>query len=217
MSRIKIIFGLIATFFIFLFPSLTRQVPASPSANSGSVSGIVLDGSGKPLPSATVYAMPETDMRRQFHTKSNSEGEFVLGGLAEGSFFFSAFKESDGYPYNFFSFFLSPGEKTPVKVQVRAGESTKDVKIQLGQRAARLDIQITTEDGKPVEGASLFFTRPDQPGRYGRGARAAESILVPPVPFHLEVQAKGYRVWQDAVAPKPGETLALTIRLVPIT
>ena len=153
-----------------------------------------------------------------FTRAGNNEGEFLLGELPEGSFFLSAFKESDGYPYNFFSFFLSPGGKTPIKVQVKAGETTKDVKIQLGQKAARLDIQITTEDGSPVE-ASLIFTRPDLPGEYSRGASAAESLLVPPVPFHIAVQAKGYKIWHytgsrnGLVALKPGETLALPVRL----
>ena len=85
------------------------QLPvSSPAEPTGSVRGIVLEATGKPLPHATVYAVPQGDVKKQFHTESNDAGEFVLDGLPKGSFFVSAFKESDGHPYNFFSFFASP-------------------------------------------------------------------------------------------------------------
>lgn len=197
------------------------QLPASSPADlTGSVRGIVLEATGKPLPHATVYAVPEGDVKKQFHAESNDAGEFVLDGLPKGSFFVSAFKESDGHPYNFFSFFASPGENTPVKVLVKAGRATEDVKVQLGERAARLNIRITTDDGKPLKGATVFFTRPDQPERpYNRGVRSEESLLVPPVPFHLMVEAEGYKAWQYAasatalISLKPGEVFDLTVWL----
>jgi hypothetical protein len=197
------------------------QLPRQFSATqTGSVSGIVLDGNGKPLPRANVYAIPETDMRKQFPTVTNDAGEFTLRDLPEGTIHLSAFKESDGYPYNFFSFFNSPGENVPIELHIKAGQTIKDVRIKLGERAARLNVNVTTADGKPLNGVSFLFTRPDQPDRpYTRGLAPTESILVPPVPFHVSVEAKGYKTWQygtnrsGLISLKPGETLDLAIRL----
>jgi len=201
--------------------STMQQSAPSSTTPTGSVSGIVLDGRGKALPDVTVYAVPETDVKKQFHTKTNGAGEFMLPGLPDGPAYLSAYKESDGYPYDFFSFFAARGTNTPLKIQIKASEEIKDIRIRLGEKAARLDIEIVTEDGKALEkGATLFFTRPDQPERpYNRGARSTESLLVPAVPFHLAVQADGYKVWHCGGNPNgllslnPSETFLLSVRL----
>ena len=190
-----------------------RQQGGSKPPAVGSIEGIVLEGNGKPLSGATVYALPENDMTKQFHTITGDAGKFILDGLPEGGAYLSAFKERDGYPYNFFSFFLSPGEKTP-RVNVRAGEIIKGVTIQLGQRSARLNLEITDQNGKLLnEGVELTFRRPDLPGDYSRGANTEESLLVPPVPFRLTVGVKGYKPWHILLSLKPEETRSLSIRL----
>jgi carboxypeptidase family protein len=185
----------------------------------GSIQGIVFDGNGKPLAGATVYGLPEQNMNREVDATSDAAGRFVLSELPEGDVYVSAFKESAWYPCNFFAFFLSPGGNTPNKVAVKAGETTKGVAIQLGQRAARLNLEIMDQNGKPIEeGVALTFTRPDQPGPFSSGSTGKESFLVPAVPFRLTVEAKGFKPWRTdgLLVLKPEETRQLSIRLEPV-
>ena len=214
MFRLLAISVLVATTFAFAH---TQEV-----SKSGAVEGVVLDGDKKPLPGATVYALPEENMANQLRTTTDAAGKFRLADVPVGMAYIDAYKESDGYPYNFFSFFLSPGEKTPNKVPVTARGTTFGVVIQLGARAAHLQLEITSEDGEEVQ-SSLLFDRPDMPGPYSRGARSKESLMVPPVPFRLTVEADGYKPWhyggenwhgeEGLIALKSGETLKLSVRL----
>src|SRR5260370_6920205 len=140
-------------------------------SKSGAVEGVVLDGDKKQLPGATVYALPEENMANQLRTTTDAAGKFRLADVPVGMAYIDAYKESDGYPYNFFSFFLSPGEKTPNKVPVTARGTTFGVMIQLGARAAHLQLEITSEDGEE-EQISLLFHLPDMPRPYSRGAHS---------------------------------------------
>lgn len=213
-----------------LLASMVSLGQTTETPHRGSVQGVVLDGVGKPLPGATVYALPEMDMLKQIRATTDAAGKFTVNDIPEGGVYLGAFKERDGYPYNFFSFFLMPGERRPDKVNVKAGETTKDVVIQLGAKAAYLSIKITDEHGMFLdEGTHLgyVFTRPDIPanrGYYERGANLkGETLMVPPVPFRLTVEAKGYETWhyggkgwqgqEGLITLKSGETLNLTIRL----
>lgn len=157
-----------AAFVIAVLLSLAAAAfnPAA-TAGSGSVEGIVLDGNGAPLSYAVTYALPEQDMLKPISVTADETGKFVLKDVPAGIVYISAFKESAGYPYNFFSFFIMPGEHMP-KVEVKSGETTKDVVVQLGAKAARLNIEITDNQGHPldlgVHGVQLTFTRLDMPG-----------------------------------------------------
>lgn len=192
------------------------------SSDFGSATGVVLDSAGKPLADATVYAYSEEDMFRQIRTRSDSAGRFRLESLPRGAEYVDAFKESDGYPYNFFSFFQTPGQRTPVKINVTAGKVTPNVILQMGLRAAYIELDIRDDDGTPVNG-TLLFDRPDIPGPYSRGVAATELLEVPPVPFRLSFEARGYLPWHyegkrgntsaGLLALKSGETIRLRIRL----
>jgi hypothetical protein len=147
----------------------------------------------------------------------------VLSRLPVGNIGLLAYKENDGYPYSMFSFLMMPGEQV-ARFDVVAGETTKNVVIRLGVKAAYLKLEVTDEYGQPVE-ASLSFSRPDL-GKYGdyrRSAGANDVILVPPVPFRLTVQAKGFQPWRyggehweenaGLITLSSEQTLALTVRL----
>jgi hypothetical protein len=186
----------------------------------GSATGVVLDSAGKPLSGATVYALPKEDMLHQIRTSTDSEGRFTLRGLPPGGEYLGAFKESDGYPYNFFSFFKSPGDRTPVEIKITAGKVSPNIVLQLGLRAAYIQLDITNDDGSPLGGA-LSFDRPDIPGPYRRGVSANELLMVPAVPFRLMFEAVGYLPWHYGgerwrgnsgfITLKPGETMHLQI------
>jgi carboxypeptidase family protein len=207
---------------VALLVTLTAQGQVDRSEGLGSATGVVLDSSGSPLAEATVYALPEKDMTKQIRTTSDSSGHFTLRGIPAGAAYLHAYKETDGYPYNFFSFFKSPGERTPVKIKIAAGKVTSNVVLQMGLRAAYLQFDIANDDGAPVDG-ELSFDRQDIRGPYRRGVSAGELLMVPPVPFRLTFKAPGYLPWhyggqrwqgnEGFIRLKSGETLRVPIRL----
>lgn len=187
---------------------------------TGSVQGIVLDGEGKPLAGATVFIGTLADGPR---ATTDAAGRFTLAEIPPGNIGLHAYKEADGYPYDMFSFFLTPGQEMN-RIDVAAGETVRDVVIRLGLKAAYLKLAVADEDGMPVN-ATLSFSRPDL-GRYGdyrRSAKANDVILVPPVPFRLTVEAKGFEPWHygaerwkdkaGIIILKSGETRNLMVRL----
>lgn len=207
---------------VALLATLTAQGQVDRSEGLGSATGVVLDSSGSPLAKATVYALPEEDMTKQIRTTSDSSGHFTLEGMPAGAVYLDAYKETDGYPYNFFSFYKSPGERTPAKIKIAAGKVTADVVLQMGARAAYLQFAIANDDGTPVDG-ELLLDRPDIRGPYKRGVSAGELLMVPPVPFRLTFEAPGYLPWhyggqrwqgnEGLIRLKSGETLRVPIRL----
>jgi len=211
-----------AALLIMLMPVAFCQNSTPPPA-AGSVQGFVLDAANKPVVEAIVFGLPEENMRHQIKDKTGPNGEFTLSNVPGGGIYIDAYKESEGYPYSFFSFFKI--DERPVKVAVVAGQVTKDVIIRLGAKAAYLNVDITDPDGKPpADPASLVFSRDDIPGTYKSGAGAKESVMVPPVPFRFAVEVSGYKPWhyggdewqgnKGLIALKPGESKNLTVHLV---
>lgn len=201
---------------LFITMLLVWQNSAAGLASSlGSVEGVVLDEQGEPLPKATVFGLPEEDMGHQIRTTADWEGRFTLGGVPPGWVYLHAYKESAGYPYDFFAFFNTKDRK-PVKVHIEAGKMTSNVVLKLGPRAAHLDFTIIDQDGMPLKSDSqLLFVRDDIPGTYRRGGTTG-SILVPPVPFRLTVEAQGYQPWKsDLIDLKSGQVLQIVARLKP--
>ncbi len=107
-------------------------------------------------------------------------------------------------------------------MQVSAPKETTEVNFKLGDKAARLELEIVDDLGAPItKTAQLVFTRPDVPGSYRMGAGNKESLLVPPVKFHLAVDVPGFKQWNyenketgGMLKPKPEETIKLTVHLV---
>src|SRR5438876_12354329 len=137
----------------------SASLSAAPRS-TGSVQGVVVDGENHPVPGATVFGLPDNDMRHQIRDTTDSDGRFTLHDVPAGSIYIDAHKESAGYPYSFFSFFKV--DDRPVKVAVVTGQDTKDIVIRLAAKAAHLNIEITDQDSqRAIEGARLLFSRDD--------------------------------------------------------
>jgi hypothetical protein len=212
--------------------AVSAQAPqVADEAKWGTVEGTVLDSDRQPLADATVTAYMEEQVqvksRREKSIRdvtqyqTNSNGQFSVQ-LPEGTVWLSAHKKSEGYPYSFFAFYITPGQQFPT-VKVRPGETTKGVVVQVGIKAAHLNYEVVDEDGKPVLGGFVFM-RPDQPDSpYSTSALAKDDLLVPPTPFRVTFEAKGYKPWhyggdnwegkEGVISLKSGEVLNLTIRL----
>lgn len=138
-----------------------------------------------------------------------------------------AFKDADGYPYNFAACYKNPGEQFPY-VHVAPGKDTDNVFIRLGRKGSTIKFDISDEQGVPVN-ASESMTRPDMPevGVCWLSPKPDGSALVPAVPLRLTVKADGYEDWHYGGADwqtdngllrlKPGKTLNLPVRLQRLT
>src|SRR5260370_40047167 len=167
------------------------QVPQpTTEVKWGIVEGVVVDGEGKPLPGATVTSNSQARgaTRDVMQYQTNGNGEFSLH-LPEGKEWLSAHKNSEGYPYAFFAFYLMPGQEFPT-IEVKPGETTKGVVVRVGVKAAHLNYEVVDEDGKPVLGRCVF-TRLDQTEPYSTSTLARDDLLVPPAPFRATFEAKG--------------------------
>jgi len=136
-----------------------QQVTAE--AKWGMIDGVVVDGDGRPLPGATVtsYTQAKGVERDVMQYQVNGNGEFSLR-LPEGKVWLLAHKDSEGYPYAFFAFYLMPGQEFPT-IEVKPGETTRGVVVRVGVKAAHLNYEVVDADGKPVLGR-FVFTRLDQ-------------------------------------------------------
>ena len=207
--------------------AVCHNVSAQDEANPGSIEGIVLEENGNPLKAATVYVCT---LAHTPWATTDETGRFLLKNVPSyDDLGVCAFKASEGYPYNLFSFYIMPGAKMP-HVAVRPSETTTGVVIQMGAKAAKLRVSISDGNGSPVA-ANLGFSRPDldlaRPdvqgyGDYGSSIPPGGEILVPPVPFRLTVEADGYEPWHyasetdphdDMIRPKSGETITLVVKL----
>lgn len=178
-----------------LFITLASQQP--PNRTTASVTGTVQDGNGSPISGANVQAILESDYKKQFPDITDSNGRFAISELPAGTFFLQAYKESDGYPQSFFAFFSRPGMQFP-SITLKPGEAISGAVIKLGAKAARINLDIASQDGKPLD-AALSFSRPDVVnGSYSVGVNSKTSLLVPPVPFKLTVESNGYKPWHRA-------------------
>jgi hypothetical protein len=197
------------------------------ATGTGSVQGTVVDIGGAPIPGARVFVRT---LRNGPWSETDNQGAFLLNGVPVGEVGLSAYKTESGYPYNVFAFFAVPGQDLP-EVRVVEGQVTQNVVIRLGARAAFLQVEITDENGTPVD-AALTFNRPDlvlaKPdlkgyGEYRRTVAAKETILVPPVPFRLTAAAEGFSPWyfggdawqtsKGLIRLNSGQTLTLPIHL----
>jgi Prealbumin-like fold domain len=191
---------------------------ASSGFAAVSLSGKVV-ANGAPLGGATIYTISERDMGHPFkETIADDNGYFEFSDLPEGKYFLEASKAEAGYPYSIFSFYIMPGQRKP-KVEVIAGKPVSNIVIDVGAKAAHIQLRVSGNDGV-LKSVRLVFSRPDLPGDYKRSFSGSGEIMVPPVPFRLSIEASGYAVWTymdstggSLIKLKSGDTLYLDVKL----
>lgn len=180
----------------------------------GSIQGTVLDQNGKPLANAIVYALPEQNTRTQVRTFTDAQGRFLLKDIPLGKVSVDAFKETDGYPYNFFPFF-NPETRPRPQIELTSAEVPAQMDIKLAPKAALLSLNVKDQRGKAVDGSiELTFTRSGLREDFRAIVTAQNTILVPALPFRFSVEAKGYQLWQSGLmSPRSSELLKVEVKL----
>lgn len=194
----------------------------------GTVEGLVLTCDGVPIANAIVYAVQ--DGRTPF-TLTDISGKFVLEYVAVGSRRILAYKESDGFPNRFWSFYSQVyGDKDSLDVSVRENESSRGVIVHLCQKASKLSIQVVDlETKRPVGDAEIAMNHKGKPKTlFKPGLTHSDGrieVLVPAsVPISLTVTADGYNLWDNlgslnsggAIQLRPGSKANLIVELKPI-
>ncbi|HEX8708793.1 MAG TPA: carboxypeptidase-like regulatory domain-containing protein [Pyrinomonadaceae bacterium] len=228
--------GLILTGLVCLPGAVIVRVPAggniqSPTPPSAAISGRVIDADGQPVPAALVSVEPVGVINRtRPQVETNQDGEFTIEGLGPGTYKLHAAKEEAGYaPTD--SAFRSDDSVLEPYVSVNENQVVRDVSVHLGHRGAWLVGQVVgSRTNQPVETAQITLRRVDDAGKFFRTgindrgrAKGGFKLLVPTVPFTIEVSAPGYRDWHygglnrttKAVRLAPGETRKLIVALDP--
>lgn len=204
--------------------------------NSGAIAGQVLNAEGQPEAGIRVQAANAAFAPRGSLpvAVTDEEGKFRIEGLAPGTYNLYTENEELGYPFSMYAFTNLDPWNIP-QATVYEGQTTSDVVIQLGPRAAILIIRIMDSlTGTRLRNAHITLRRLDNPTwRYSTQIHSDRPqppeglrILVPPIPFTIEVSAPRYQRWQyrragsnnqaDALQLAPGSTHRLDIALRPI-
>lgn len=178
-----------------LQPDAQHEHSASKMVNS--VKGRVIDHEGVAVSDATVYAHKESQVMGALPSDiTDEQGDFLIQGLAPGVYEVYAVKVEAGYPSPVLSFY-SGGVDSVTRVTIDEGEILPDVLLHLPPPSAILTGHITDITmSKPIEGAQITLRRADNPNQFLTTAPNVSGnfrIVVPTVPFTVEVSAPGHK------------------------
>jgi len=127
----------------------------------GSITGIVMNAAGRPLPWRIVVCRLVNDTTPIGPVISDAKGRFQLGGLPPGTYVLDVF----GYDNRSFPAYFTDRSKQPIGsaiATVALGQLVTDVRIATTFVDGELAGVVTTDDGKPVPGALVTYT-PENP------------------------------------------------------
>jgi hypothetical protein len=205
---------------------------AQQPATGRSITGRVLGPQATPVAEVEVCAQPLVAFPHSVGrwppcVHSDAGGRFSIPVEVSTTYFLTAKKESEGYPYSHHVFYRVPYVHLN-ELAVADGQSPPEVTLQLGPPVAQLTGSITdAKTGRPVNGARVRLCRTESPKycatferegpsvRYTAGADGRYTVAVPPSPMAVEVMAEGYEDW---AAPEPlrftsGEQSELNVAL----
>jgi Carboxypeptidase regulatory-like domain len=191
------------------------------ASHSGAIEGRVLDANGQVVSEAEVHVLKSDFTSGKIPTVyTDKEGKFLIKGLASGIYTISVGKEEEGYVHMSSPFF-SAGLITAPQVNVNEHQTTTDVVVHLGPKAAKLIGRVVdVSTNRPVnnlQNVQITLRRVDYPDysySTGLGLDSEFNILVPSVPVMIEVSASGYE--KKHLSPlqlKQGEVKRLDISL----
>ena len=142
----------------------------------GSITGIVMNAAGRPLPWRIVVCRLVNDTTPIGPVISDAKGRFQLGGLPPGTYVLDVF----GYDNRSFPAYFTDRSKQPIgsaTATVALGQLVTDVRIATTFVDGELAGVVTTDDGKPVPGALVTYT-PENPNVHRGSSPVGLAVVV---------------------------------------
>src|SRR5687768_10247149 len=183
--------------------SISRSHVSAKQQTDGRIEGRVINASGIPVSGAYVFANSDgVGSSLDFSSITDGDGNFRIQVPEAGTYTVGASKESDGYPLTISGFHREFLDPIP-RVEVMTNQVVKDVIVQLGEKAAKIEgVVRAAADNRAISRATFTLRREDNPDvLYRIGAQDAKEIgrfeiLVPSVAFTIEVTSSGYEPWK---------------------
>lgn len=215
----------VGMFYAGTFASLTPQghEHRKDEKKLGAMRGRVIDAEGRLIPGAEVYAdKSDAATGKRPFTLTDGQGFFSFEQLAPGTYTLSSAKQAEGYPPTDSPFHTGAAVNLPL-VDVDEQQITDDLVIHLGSKAAKIEVRLvdakTKRSIRNQQNIELTLRRVDNPDyayTTGPNLKGNFTVLVPPVPFIVEVSVPGYekrRLHHSTL--NSGELKKLTVSLQP--
>lgn len=194
------------------------------------IEGRVVNAEGESVAGARVFAeLDSASSSRVASSYTDKAGNYKIEVEGPGTYTVYGSKEEDGYPLTISGFHQEGVSQIP-KVRLEQDRVVRDVVVQLGQKAGYVEgvISDVTTHGR-IDKATITLRRTDNPELYYLIGEAEDKehgrfkILVPAVPFTVEVAAPGYETWtysmsgrsdgSDPLSVSRGEIKQLSVNL----
>jgi len=164
----------------------------------GSITGRVLDDTGKPVEGGKVSA--ETtgpSAGGVYETFTDSSGRFRFAEIQADTYRLYATKDANGFKDVSWIFFYLIAPWT-AEVTVKEHQVSKGIMVRVFSKKAKLrGSLIDAETGQPIKDATLFLCRKDRNSCVGvnndLGGRF--HVLIPGIPLRARAYAPGYEDW----------------------
>lgn len=197
---------------------------SASAANGGSVTGIVLDNQGSPVPGAKVLALELRSSPHRllkFHL-ADAGGRFSIQDLPWGTYSMWAGREEKGYPELPSPFYLHGSLPT---VTLRPTSPSTSVTIRLGPKAGAIEAVglVDSKTGRQVTGVITLQRGADRESIM-QASTTQKPILIPSeTEVRVAVAASGYKGWPASGGPnvagtlqlRPEEGVELAVKLAP--
>jgi hypothetical protein len=187
-------------------------ITAAAQEVTGLITGIVIDGRGKPVAGAwvTIFCGDRAIQGRIPGALSDDRGHFAVGSLELGQCGVSACKEEEYVPCSPFAFVTHH----PLQVVLTTKVPVVTVKVRLGEKGALISGMVRDAiNGEAVD--PIFVLRPLKfpDARMSMSSSAAFQIfIIPSTDYSFEVSAPGYKDWSYADHHNPHGPLRLAPR-----
>jgi len=224
---------------VYVMPSAQDSAPRPPRPqrrprvrhSEWSIEGRVINAAGESITGARVFASSDSPTSALVATSfTDEDGNFTIEVQGPGIYTVYGAKETDGYPLTTSGFHQEGVIQIPKVSLEQEQRVVRGIVIQLGLKAGYVegvisDVATLSRIGK----ATITLRRADNPELYymiGDGEEKKNGrfkVLVPTVPFTIEVAAPGYETWtysmsgrsndSDPLSVSRGETKQLSVNL----
>lgn len=184
-------------------------------AQTGCITGVVLDDTGNPLSKINVEAQKLVQINPpRITTQTDANGKFEMHDVPAARYTVGVNDVKRNYPGSGSMFLYG---KADPQITVTVSDVCENVVLRLGPPAARLKLSV--EDAitrEPIKEPTVLMLRSGQHDRFSTWAPNHEVLVPSLAEFQLEVQAAGYeKAAPMTLALQPGEVRELSFDLQP--